>query len=112
MESFRIFCTVLLYCWSRQAISLDESTRLAKPDIRTGVPLRESILRDAAGLDPCPLAKPQDMIEPRDFLKEDSLWRMLGIFPAADLMELPVAQKSGASKIIPRSLFEENHLYF
>ena len=59
-ESFRMFCKVLLNCWSIHDISVSDRRRLANPDISTDVPYMERILREAAGFDLLPLARPQE----------------------------------------------------
>ena len=38
VESFMMFCSVLLYCWSTHETSFLDRTRLDSPDMRTGVP--------------------------------------------------------------------------
>ena len=73
VESLRRVWTVLLNCWSNDDISLAVRTRLASPDIKTGVPYIESILRDAAGFDLCLLARPQEVIAPKAFLNAENL---------------------------------------
>ena len=80
-ESFEMFCKVLSYCWSTMDTSLLESTRLASPDMSTGVPYKIRILKEAVGFDLLPLAKPQETTEPRAFLKADTLRRMFGTLP-------------------------------
>lgn len=72
--------------WSKVDIYVGERTRLAKPDISTGVPYNDRILSDAAGLDLLLLARPQDIMEPNAFLKDENLWRRLGRFPSEDLI--------------------------
>ena len=59
-ESFEMFCKVLSYCWSTMDTSLLESTRLASPDMSTGVPYKIRILKEAVGFDLLPLAKPHN----------------------------------------------------
>ena len=50
-ESLMILCRVLLNCWSIHDTSFSDRTRLARPDISTGVPYSDKILSSAAGLD-------------------------------------------------------------
>ena len=83
-ESLVILCRVLLYCWSIHDISFSERTKLARPDISTGVPYKDKILSPAVGLDQLPFAKPQETIEPKAFLNEATLSRILGRLPQVD----------------------------
>ena len=98
-DSFRVFCSVLLYCWSIQATSFLVRTRLASPDKSTGVPYSVIIRKEAAGLDLLPLASPQVMTEPSAFLKADILARMFGMFPSVDL-NTPTCSASSTKSIV------------
>ena len=80
-----ILCRVLLNCWSIHDTSFSDRTRLARPDISTGVPYSDKILSPAAGLDRLPFARPQETIEPRAFLNKATLSRILGRLPDVDL---------------------------
>ena len=73
VESLRRVWTVLLNCWSNDEISFEVRTRLASPDIKTGVPYNERILSEAAEFDLCLLARPHEVIAPRAFLNAENL---------------------------------------
>ena len=73
MDNFRRAWTVPLNCLSTEEISLGDRTRLARPDIKTGVPYSDRILREADGLDLDLLASPHEIMDPKAFLKEANL---------------------------------------
>ena len=94
---------VFLNCWSTKDISFWERNRLPKPFIRTGVPYKDMTLRDATGLALFPLARPQDDIAPKAFLKDVNLSKVFGILPSADLMT-PTCSASVAKLMVVPSI--------
>ena len=60
-------------CLCNDDISLAVRKRLASPDIKTGVPYIERILREAVRFDFCLLARPHEVIAPKTFLNAENL---------------------------------------
>ena len=62
VDSLIMLWSFLLNCWSMQATSLLDSTRLDRPDRRTRVPQRVKMRREAEGFEVLPCAKPQETV--------------------------------------------------
>ena len=99
-----MFWRVVFTCWSTVEISFFVRTIVARPDISTGVPYVDRILKDAAGFDLLHLAKPQETTEPIALLKADILWRMFGRFPWTDLRTPTCSSWVAKSIVLPSIL--------